>query len=295
MELNDGETFRPGVFPDRNDPVGDVRHRAIAENRAPCGNAVNAMRTRLGMIAPSSNSVLEPVTYAMLADAPQIIAHFSRFRVTEIGLDPHAFDQFDPSQMLPAADLLADAKVDAVAWNGTSASWLGIERDESLCAAIVARTGKPATTSTLACIDAIQSSGVQRIGFVTPYTGDVQERIGRVWASAGVAYHAERHLGLRDNFSFGQVAPAEIAAMIRAVAADGCDAVVVLCTNLEGAAVAAALERELHVLILDSVAVTLWRTMLLAGADPRTLSSWGRVFQMSILQNLSGGSSRVTI
>ena len=283
VELNDGETFRPRGFPDRNDPVRDVRHRAVAENRTPCGNAVNAMRTRLGMIAPSSNSVLEPVTYAMLADAPEISAHFSRFRVTEIALDAHALDQFDPSRMLPAADLLADAKVDAVAWNGTSASWLGIERDESLCAAIVARTGKPATTSTLACIDAIQSSGVQRVGLVTPYTGDVQERIGRVWAGAGVACHAERHLGLRDNFSFAQVAPTEIAAMIRAVAADGCDAVVILCTNLEGAAIAAALERELRVLILDSVAVTLWRTMLLAGVDPRILSSWGRVFQRPVL------------
>jgi maleate isomerase len=170
-----------------------------------------------------------------------------------------------------------------MAWNGTSASWLGIERDESLCEGIVARTGKPATTSTLACIDAVRSGGVERVGFVTPYTDDVQERIGGVWAGAGIACHAERHLGLRDNFSFGQVVPAEIAAMIRAVAAEGCDAVVVLCTNLEGAAVAAALESELQVLILDSVAVTLWRTMLLAGADPRILSRWGRVFQIPIL------------
>ncbi len=221
---------------------------------------MNAMRTRLGILAPSSNSVLEPVTYAMLAGAPGISAHFSRFRVTEIALDADALDQFDPSRMLPAADLLADAKVDAMAWNGTSASWLGIERDESLCEAIGARTGKPATTSTLACIDAVQSCRAQRVGFVTPYTE-----------------------GLRDNFSFGQVAPTEIADMIRAVAAEGCDAVVVLCTNLEGAAVAEALERELDVLILDSVAVTLWRMMLLAGADPRVLSGWGRVFQVPVL------------
>ena len=284
MERNDGKAFPPGRFPDRNDAGGKhIRHRASTENRAPCRQTVSAMRTRLGMIAPSSNSVLEPVTYAMLADVPGISAHFSRFRVTEIALDPYALNQFDPSLMLPAADLLADAKVDAMAWNGTSASWLGIERDESLCEAIVARTGKPATTSTLACINAVRSSGVQRIGFVTPYTDDVQERIGRVWAGAGVACHAERHLGLRDNFSFGQVPPAEIAAMISAVAADGCDAVVVLCTNLEGAAVAAALERELNVLILDSVAVTLWRTMLLAGTDPRVLSGWGRVFQVPLL------------
>ena len=71
---------------------------------------------------------------------------------------PRRSNQFDPSNMLPAADLLADAKVDAMAWNGTSASWLGIDRDRSLCEAIRARTGKPATTSTLACIDAVRSS-----------------------------------------------------------------------------------------------------------------------------------------
>jgi maleate isomerase len=245
------------------------------------------------MLTPSSNSVLEPVTCAMLAGAPGISAHFSRFRVTEIALDAQALDQFDLSRMLPAADLLADAKVDAVAWNGTSASWLGIERDRSLCEAISARTGKPATTSTLACIDAVRSSGAQRVGFVTPYTDDVQLRIGKVWASDGITCHAERHLGLRDNFSFGEVTPAEIADMIRAVAADGCDAIVILCTNMDGAAITEALERELNVLILDSVAVTLWRTMLLANADPRILSVWGRVFQSPL--GAIGGISRGTV
>jgi maleate isomerase len=248
------------------------------------------MRTRLGMLTPSSNSVLEPVTSAMLVGVPGISAHFSRFRVTEIALDAPALDQFDPSRMLPAADLLADAKVDVMAWNGTSASWLGIVHDRNLCELINARTGKPATTSTLACIDAVRSGGAQRVGFVTPYTDDVQLRIGKVWAGEGIACHAERHLGLRDNFSFGEVTPAEIADMIRAVAAEGCDAIVVLCTNMNGAAIAEALERELNVLILDSVAVTLWRTMLLARADPRILSGWGRVFQ-STLPRSTGGIS----
>src|SRR5436305_746111 len=158
------------------------------------------MQKRLGMITPSSNSVLEPATYTMLAGAPGISAHFSRFRVTEIALDGPALDQFDPSHMLPAADLLADAKVDAMAWNGTSASWLGIARDESLCSAITARSGKPATTSTLACIDAIRRIGAQRVGFVTPYTSDVQAEIREVWTREGVGCHAERHLELRDNF-----------------------------------------------------------------------------------------------
>src|SRR5260221_14257305 len=120
------------------------------------------MRKRLGMLTPSSNAVLEPVTYAMLGGIAGISVHFQRFRVTEIALDVSALHQFDSSLMLPAADLLADAKVDAMAWNGTSASWLGIERDKSLCEAIKARTGK------MACIDAVRSNGAQRVGFVTP-------------------------------------------------------------------------------------------------------------------------------
>lgn len=237
------------------------------------------MRKRLGMITPSSNSVLEPVTCAMLHGVTGISAHFSRFRVTEIALDQAALNQFDPSVMLPAADLLADAKVDAIAWNGTSASWLGIGRDRSLCEAITARTGVPATTSTLACIDAALALGAKNVALVSPYTDDVQRRIAEVWASEGIAPHAERHLGLRDNFSFGEVTPATIADMIRAVAAEGADAVVILCTNLDGAALAAPLERELGIAVLDSVAVTLWRTLALAGGDVGALARWGRIFQ----------------
>ncbi|MBW7969736.1 aspartate/glutamate racemase family protein [Bradyrhizobium sp. BR 10289] len=241
------------------------------------------MRKRLGMITPSSNSVLEPVTSTMLAEATGVTAHFSRFRVTEIALDAAALNQFDASVMLPAADLLADAKVDAIAWNGTSASWLGVSRDRSLCEAITARTGVPATTSTLACIDAARALGAKRVGLVSPYTSDVQRRIADVWAEERVIPHAERHLGLRDNFSFGEVAPATIADMIRAVVADGADAVVILCTNLDGAALAASLERELNVAVLDSVAVTLWRTLELAGGDISALAPWGRIFQTSAM------------
>jgi maleate isomerase len=238
------------------------------------------MRSRLGMITPSSNSVLEPVTAAMLAGRADVTAHFSRLRVTEIALDAPALNQFDPGHMLPAAELLADARVASIAWNGTSASWLGIERDESLCNAIRAATGIPATTSTLACLDAIRlAGGARRVGLVSPYTDDVQTRIGEVWSAAGVSVHAERHLGIRDNFAFGDIAPSTIADMIRAVVREGCDIVVILCTNMNGAGVASEIERELGVLVLDSVAVTLWHSLQIAGVDTGGLAQWGRIFR----------------
>jgi maleate isomerase len=247
------------------------------------------MAQRVGMITPSSNSVLEPVTAAMLANRPDVTAHFSRLRVTEIALDAPALNQFDPSYMLPAAELLADAKVRAIAWNGTSASWLGVERDDSLCAAIVARTGIPATTSTLACLNAIRLANGRRVGLVTPYTDDVQRRIGEVWRRVGAPVHAERHLGIRDNFSFGEIEPGTIADMIRAVVHDGCDVVVILCTNMNGAGLAGRLERELDVLILDSVAATLWRSLQIAGIDADHLGDWGRLFRENVFKRQTGG------
>ena len=247
------------------------------------------MRGRLGMITPSSNTALEPVTCAMLADMPEVTAHFSRLRVTEIALDTPALGQFDPTNMMPAAELLSDAKVQAIAWNGTSASWLGIDRDQALCAAITAKTGAPATTSTLACLDAIHRFGARRVGLVTPYTQDVQLRIEHVWRAAGAPCHFARHLGIRDNFSFGEIAPATIADMIRDVAKQGCDAIIVLCTNMNGARVAADLERELGVLVLDSIAVTLWRSLQIAGMSGRALAPWGRIFRDAEFQETEGG------
>src|SRR5215204_1460382 len=106
--------------------------------------------TRLGMLTPSSNTVLEPVTVSMLRDLPDVTAHFSRFKVTEIALTDHALGQFDDTEILRAAELLAHAKVDVIAWNGTSASWLGFDRDEHLCERIAAATGITSASTTLA-------------------------------------------------------------------------------------------------------------------------------------------------
>ena len=230
------------------------------------------------MLTPSSNTVLEPVIGRIVADQPGLSVHYSRFAVTEIALSPSALGQFAPVGMVAAARLLADAKVDAIAWNGTSGAWLGFAQDEQLCTDIAAATGLPATTSVLAFRHAFQALGVRRIGLVTPYTPDVQQRIMVNWNAAGFPCTAERASGLRDNFSFAEVSQDAIANMVRAVVRDGCDAVAIVCTNLRGAFAAPALERELDVPVLDSVAVTLWRSLQLAGYPVDQLRSFGRLF-----------------
>ena len=161
---------------------------------------------------------------------------------------------------------------------GMYLAWMGFDRDEALCARLHEATGIRATTSGLAFRDLFQRKGIKRVGLVTPYLEDVQQKIMTNWAAAGFACSAERHLSLQDNFSFGVVPPEEIADMTRAVIQEGCDAAAIVCTNLRGAEVAAALEAELGVPVYDSVAVTLAECLRLAGRDPRVVSGWGSVF-----------------
>ena len=151
---------------------------------------------RLGVLTPSSNTVLEPLTLAMIADLPGVTAHFSRFRVTEIGLSAPGVQQFEHSEIVRAGELLADARVHVIAWSGTSASWLGFERDEELCRRIEDRSGIPACTSVLAFREIFERTSVRRVGLVTPYLDDVQQRIISNWDGAGFPCTAERHLGL---------------------------------------------------------------------------------------------------
>jgi maleate isomerase len=234
--------------------------------------------TRLGMLTPSSNTALEPITYAMLAGIADVSVHFSRFKVTEIALSESALRQFDDSEILRAAELLAHAKVDVMAWNGTSASWLGFDRDERLCERITAATGIKACTTVLAFRDLLRRLGNAHIGLVTPYTADVQERIMANWRSQGLNCVAERHLSLADNFSFAEVPEAEVARLCEEVVREGSDAVVVLCTNMRGAGTAEPLERKLGVGIFDSIAVTLWACLVAAGVDPSIVRGWGGLF-----------------
>jgi maleate isomerase len=236
------------------------------------------MRTRLGMITPSSNTVLEPMTARILAGSPAVTAHAARIPVTEISLDSGSVGQFDLSGMIQAARLLADAKVASICWNGTSAGWLGADRDRRLVEAIRSETGLPATSAVLATLDALTRLGGARVGLVTPYVGAVQDRIRATFAAEGAPVVADRKLDITENFAFAEVTTETVETMIRAVAAEGAEAIVVLCTNVAGADLADRLEAELDITLLDSVAVALWGAIRTAGGDPSRVHGWGRLF-----------------
>ncbi|WP_337269614.1 maleate cis-trans isomerase family protein [Oryzifoliimicrobium ureilyticus] len=233
---------------------------------------------RIGMLTPSSNTVLEPVTMRMIQNLSGVTAHFSRFRVTAIGLDEALLSQFDDRPMMSAAELLADAKVDVIVWNGTSAGWLGLDSDRRLCERITAITGIKASSSVLALFDVMRKGNETRIGLVSPYTDDVQAAIVKSFAKEGVEIICERHLGIKDNFSFAEVTKETISTMVEGLARSKPDSIAVFCTNLAGASIVDQLESAYGIPVHDSVATAVYGGLSAAGYDPSRITGFGKMF-----------------
>jgi maleate isomerase len=236
-------------------------------------------RKKVGHITPSSNTVLEPLT-ACIADAcsQSVSHHFARIKVEAITLEPGHTDQFTAAPMLAAAELLADAHVDAILWNGTSGGWNGIDADRELCALIQEHTGIPASTSTLAQLEAMATHGITRFGLAVPYTDDVTARIVDVYGRAGFRAVQTANAGLSTNRDFAYVTDDDVRALVRAADHDDAECVLVVCTGLAAAPLIRELEAEIGKPIVDSVAVVLWKGLQMVGA-PIDMSGWGSLLE----------------
>lgn len=235
-------------------------------------------RVLLGMLTPSSNTVLEPVTSAMLSGLPEVTAHFGRFTVKEISLRAAALDQFTDAPFLDAARLLADARLNVIGWNGTSAGWLGFAADEKLCASIETETGIPACTSMLALNEILETTGRKRFAIVSPYLHEIQEKMVANYNAAGFEVVAERHLNDRGNFSFSEVTEETIERMCLEVAESKPEAIAIICTNMRGAPVAERMEKALGIPVYDTVSTVVWKALRMTGVDTRRVEGWGSLF-----------------
>ena len=223
---------------------------------------------RLGMLAPSSNTVLEPETVKLLPANGSVTAHVSRLRVVQVSAQASSLQQFDLDRVLGAAELLADAQVDLILWNGTAASWLGFDWDERLVEAVERHTGIRTTTAVIAINQRLAELRAKRIGLVTPYVAALEERIVANYRDAGVTVANAIRRDLTENTAIAEISPDEIAAMARQAARPPVEAVLILCTNLAGSSIVPQLEGELNVPVLDSVRVAIERCLDILAEAP---------------------------
>jgi maleate isomerase len=244
---------------------------------------------KLGILVPSSNTNLEPLTCSILSSLPNVSVHFSRFPVTHIALSATALSQFDETAILAAASLLADAQVDVIGWSGTSSGWLGFEADEKLCRSIEQKTGIKATTSVLALnrlLDLVREREGQQVpfGLVTPYLDDVQAAIVSTYGKAGYEVKAESHLRKTVNLEFAKVSEDTLDGQLEEVIGhlgDGTKVISTFCTNLKAAQRVQHWEEKYGDLyVFDTTATVVWDMLRMAGVDYTSITQWGKLFEM---------------
>jgi maleate isomerase len=235
-------------------------------------------KIRIGMLTPSSNTALEPQTFAMLRSLPNVSLHFSRLHVLGTSLARESNAQFTMEAFLGAASLLADARVDVIAWNGTSGSWMGLDWERELCKAIEAETGVPATGSTLAFFDAFAKFGVKRYSLAVPYVKDHTEKIIETYAGEGLECVASDYLGYTTNVEIDAVPESRFRTQLASVAVPESQGIAVVCTNVPAAPLVDDMERELGIPIFDSIAVTAWKCLEMVGIEPK-IAGWGKLLR----------------
>jgi maleate isomerase len=240
----------------------------------------NPKSIRFGILTPSSNTALEPLTQQIISQLPGVSVHFSRFRVLKIALDQEGLAQFDNSAIIKAAQLLADARVDVIGWSGTSSGWLGFEADEKLCEEITAATSIPATTSVLGLNTLIKRLRIRDLALLTPYTDDVQAAIVKTYKSAGINCSPEVHLGQFDNSSFGYVSEKVLQDGFWELIERGATAISVFCTGLKAAHLVSGWEQKSGVIVLDTVPTVVWDMCRITGVDTRQIRGWGKLFEV---------------
>jgi maleate isomerase len=206
--------------------------------------AVTASRRhRVGLMIPSSNTMMEADFGGSLSG--QATLHTARMYMedTTAAGENRMLDEF----ALPAARDLATARPDVVVFGCTSAGALrGNAYDADLCRRISELTGVPTVSTIQSVRNAIASSGAARVGVITPYVDELNEKIKDSIEADGVEVARIAGMGITENFQIAQVSTAEIVEFGADVLAGvDVDLVFASCTNFAAMSAIPALSQRL--------------------------------------------------
>jgi maleate isomerase len=205
---------------------------------------------RIGLLVPSSNTVMEVDFYRNLASVATV--HTGRMFLEET--TPEGENRMLDDFCFPAAQDLATARPDVIVFGCTSAGALrGAAQDAELCQQISDQTGSPVVSTMRSVNEAIARRKARRVGVITPYTDELNRKIKLSLEEAGTEVVAIHGLGMTENFTIAKVPPSEIVDFAaRSFPAKDIDLLFVSCTNFRAIDARAALEKKLDLAVLTS-------------------------------------------
>jgi maleate isomerase len=205
---------------------------------------------RIGLIVPSSNTVMEPDFHRQIG--PTAIVSTTRIFLEEVTREEEL--RMLDNDLPKAAELIRTTAPDVVIFGCTSAGALGtLAHDREIGERIRKRAGAPAVTVLEAVLTKVRAIDPREIAVFTPYTEDLTNAIASSLTEAGYPPVKAVGMGIRENLDIGRVPPSEVIQFVESQL-NGCspDCVFLSCTNWRSVEAIEPLQSKLGIPIVTS-------------------------------------------
>ncbi len=189
---------------------------------------------KIGVLVPFTNVNLEPDMQLLCPEGCTM--HFERMGGYDADEIPGAgqMSGLGSSNLDNTLRLISGVRPGAVLYGCTSATLThGVEFDRTLADNIATSCGSISITAAGALVNALRALSVTRIGFSSPYVGDVNRLAIDFLATENIktvsSYEIKREL---DNYGQGELTPEEVLVLATQVDQDNVDAIVLSCTDM---------------------------------------------------------------
>jgi maleate isomerase len=235
-------------------------------------------RKKLAVIAPSTNTIVEPDFYRMAV--PGVTAHFSRIHIRDQDLSDdskfrHLLVQIREEIGHAIARVMTCEPDYMVMGMSAETFWDGLEGNRAFTARIKELSGLEVATGAEACERALTLYEAKKIGVVTPYQPVGDEQVARFFGDLGFEVKAVKGLRCPTAVAIAHVGEDELRDAIHEVDGDDVDAIVQCGTNLSMVRLADEAERWLHKPVIAINAATWWLALRANGIPDKVYGCGG--------------------
>jgi len=232
---------------------------------------------KVGVLVPYTNVNLEP-DMALMAPAG-VTFHYERMGGYDVDEIPGSEQMagLGASDITETLRLISGVRPAAVLYGCTSATLThGPAFDEGLASRIAATSGAVSITAAGALVAGIKRLGARRVGFASPYLGEINDQAVAFLADQGIETAARADIGRAlGNYGQGELTPDEVYALALRADGPGVEAIVLSCTDMRSVEVIARLEATLGKPVVTSNQAMI--AALCAALDLRPPPGFGRL------------------
>jgi maleate isomerase len=205
---------------------------------------------RIGLIVPSSNTVMEPDFHRHLA--PKGIVSTARIFLEDVTREAEL--RMLQEDLPRAAELIRTTAPDITVFGCTSAGSLGrLSHDAGIRDMLAKATGAKAVTVLEAVFAKLRAVHPRKLAVFTPYVEDLTSSVARSLGEAGFPPVKAAGMGIQANLDIGKVTPAEIVSFVLdQVNGLAPDCIFLSCTNWQAIQAIPALAATTGVPVISS-------------------------------------------